>query len=162
MLTKAITYENYNGEKRTQNFYFMLTKTELAKMELGSKAGIEAMIKEIINTNDNARIMELFDELILSSVGKKSIDGETFEKSDEIRKWFKSHPAYDKLFMELLNSEKAMADFINAILPSDVAANSKNIDGRKRINDLMGYEVVPEKQEGEEVKPEMKLVTDNN
>lgn len=157
MLTKAITYENYNGEKRTQNFYFNLTKTELTKMELGSKAGIEATIKEIINTNDNERIMDLFENLILNSVGKKSVDGETFEKSDEIRNWFKSHPAYDKLFMELLSSEKAMADFINAILPFDIAENSKNINGRKKLNDLMGYEVVPEKSE--DAKPEMQLVT---
>ena len=29
MLTKAITYENYNGEKKTKNFYFHLTKMEL-------------------------------------------------------------------------------------------------------------------------------------
>ena len=47
MLTKAITYTNYNGEKRTKNFYFNLTATELAKMEIVEKAGLEETIKQI-------------------------------------------------------------------------------------------------------------------
>ena len=32
MLKKTITYTDYNGNSRTEDFYFNLTKTELMKM----------------------------------------------------------------------------------------------------------------------------------
>lgn len=150
MLTKAITYTNYNGEKKTKNFYFNLTRTELTKMELMEKAGLEETIKQMINTDDRAKILELFDAIVLGSVGEKSADGEEFLKSDEIRERFKSHPAYDELFMELLNTD-AMADFISKVIPQDLAAEAKK-NPQKNINDIMGYEIVPEDNKPQLVK----------
>lgn len=142
MLTKAITYTNYNGEKRTKNFYFNLTATELAKMEIVEKAGLEETIKQMINEDDRAKILELFDSIVLGSVGEKSADGETFVKNDKIREDFKNHPAYDVLFMELLNSD-AMADFISKVIPQNISAEMKK-NPNKNLNEIMGYEVVPE------------------
>lgn len=142
MLTKAITYTNYNGEKRTKNFYFNLTATELAKMEIVEKAGLEETIKQMINEDDRAKILQLFDSIVLGAVGEKSADGETFVKNDKIREDFKNHPAYDILFMELLNSE-AMADFISKVIPQNIAEEMKK-SPNKNINEIMGYEVIPE------------------
>lgn len=142
MLTKAITYTNYNGEKRTKNFYFNLTATELAKMEIVEKAGLEETIKQMINEDDRAKILQLFDSIVLGAVGEKSADGETFVKNDKIREDFKNHPAYDILFMELLNSE-AMAYFISKVIPQNIAEEMKK-SPNKNINEIMGYEVVPE------------------
>lgn len=142
MLTKAITYTNYNGEKRTKNFYFNLTATELAKMEIVEKAGLEETIKQMINEDDRAKILQLFDSIVLGAVGEKSADGETFVKNDKIREDFKNHPAYDILFMELLNSE-AMADFISKVIPQNIAEEMKK-SPNKNINEIMGYEVVTE------------------
>lgn len=151
MLTKAITYTNYNGEKRTKNFYFNLTRTELAKMELQEKAGMEEMIKKMINEDDRGKILELFDKIVLGSVGEKSEDGEEFIKNDEVRERFKNHPAYDTLFMELLNSD-AMAAFIEAVLPHDLVEEAKK-QPKRDINEIMGYEVMPsDKPEIHEVK----------
>jgi hypothetical protein len=142
MLTKAITYTDYNGNKKTKNFYFNLTRTELAKMELTNKAGMEETIKQMINEDDREKIINLFETLVLGSVGEKSADGERFEKSDKIRQDFVNHPAYDILFMELISDSKSMSDFINAILPSDLVEATKS--NTKTINDIMGYEVVPD------------------
>ena len=141
MLTKAITYTNYNGEKRTKNFYFNLTRTELAKMELTNKAGMEATIKQMVNEDDRAKIIELFEKIVLGAYGEKSSDGEEFLKSPEIVARFVAHPAYDVLFMELISSDKAMSDFINAVIPNDLAAEAEK--NKKNLNDIMGYEVVP-------------------
>lgn len=142
MLTKAITYTDYNGNKKTKNFYFNLTKTELTMMELTDNAGILETIKKIVNESDRKKIVEMFERIVLGSVGEKSADGEHFEKSEKIREDFKNHPAYDVLFMELISSDKTMSDFINAILPSDIAEAAKKND--KTLNDLMGYEVIPD------------------
>lgn len=141
MLTKAITYVDYNGNKKTKNFYFNLTKTELAKMELKSKAGLEETIKAMINEDDREKIIDMFESLVLGAIGEKSADGERFEKSEEITNAFKQHPAYDILFMELISSSKAMADFINAVVPAEISEASKG--NTRTINDLMGYEVIP-------------------
>lgn len=141
MLTKAITYTDYNGNKKTKNFYFNLTKTDLARMELTNNAGMLETIKQMVNESDRKRIYELFESIVLNSVGEKSADGELFVKNDQIRENFINHPAYDVLFMELIQNEKTMSDFINAILPADVAEAAKKND--KTLNDLMGYEVIP-------------------
>ncbi len=151
MLTKTITYTDYNGNKKTKNFYFNLTKTELAKMELTNKAGMEETIKQMINEDDREKIINLFESLVLGAVGEKSADGERFEKSEEITNAFKQHPAYDILFMELISSSKAMADFINAVVPAEVSEASKN--NKRTINDVMGYEVIPESEDKPEIKP---------
>lgn len=147
MLTKAIKYVDFNGNEKTKNFYFHLSKTEIAEMDLVERAGLEGIIKQMINTDDRAAILNMFKGIVLKSYGVPSADGERFEKSEELRHAFEQHPAYDILFMELISSEKAMADFINSIVPSDVAENAKN--NKKTINDLMGYEVIPEKKDTE-------------
>lgn len=142
MLIKPITYTNYNGEKRTKNFYFNLSATELSKMEFFEKAGMEAAIKEMVNTDDRKRIIELFEQIVLTAYGEKSEDGEEFIKNDLVRERFKCHPAYDVLFMELLSSDKAMSDFLNAIIPQSFADEIKK-QPNKTLNDIMGYEAIP-------------------
>lgn len=151
MLTKAITYEDYNGNKKTKNFYFNLTQTELAKMELTNKAGMEETIKKIVNEDDREKIIELFETIVLGAVGEKSADGEHFEKSEKIRQDFVNHPAYDILFMELISSSKAMSDFINAIVPASLAETAKK--NNKTLNDIMGYQVVPEEAAENNITP---------
>ena len=39
MLKKTIPYEDYNGTKREEDFYFNLTETELAEMQLEVTGG---------------------------------------------------------------------------------------------------------------------------
>lgn len=138
MLTKTIKYKDFNGVEKTKNFYFNLSKSELSEMDLVEKAGIEQTIKKMINEDDRENIVKLFKSIVLKAYGIKSADGERFEKSDEIRAAFEQHPAYDILFMELISSEKAMSDFINAVVPSEVSeAAAKN---KKSIDEIMGYD----------------------
>lgn len=145
MLTKAITYTDYNGNKKTKNFYFNITKTELTMMELTENAGMLETIKKMINESDRKKIVEMFEKIVLGSVGEKSADGELFIKNDKVREDFKNHPAYDVLFMELISSDKTMSDFINALLPTDIAEAVKKND--QTLNDIMGYEVIPSTNE---------------
>lgn len=121
MYVKAIKYEDYNGETKTKNFYFNLTKTEIARIQLGD-TNLKETLKKMVNETDSKRILEFFESILLSAYGEKSADGEEFLKSDEIRNRFMCHPAYDVLFMELIQGgEKAMSDFINAVIPRDFA-----------------------------------------
>ena len=120
MLKKTVTYVDYNGVERTEDFYFNLTKAEVAEMEMSVEGGFSKMLEEIIASKDNVRIVSLFKQMVLKAYGEKSADGRRFVKSDEISKAFSETEAYSEIFMELaLNSDQAAA-FVNGIMPANL------------------------------------------
>ena len=123
MLKKTITYTDLNGVERTEDFYFNLNKPEVIKMQTSVKGGYDAQLKGIANVLNGAAIMEFFENLIRKSYGEKSEDGRRFVKSDEISEAFMQTPAYEVLFEELVTDDKAGADFVNAVMPANLAKN---------------------------------------
>lgn len=130
MLKKTITYTDYDGVERTEDFYFNLSKAEIMEMDFSATGGMEKMIKKIVNTKDTKAMIEIFKDIILKSYGEKSSDGRKFIKVLDGRKLsedFAQTEAYSELFMELATDDKAAAAFINGIIPqnlaSEVAAN---------------------------------------
>lgn len=117
MLKKTITYTDYNGVERTEDYYFNLTKAELAEMELSTTGGFGEMIKKIVAAKDMPSIIRVFKQLVLDSYGIKSDDGRRFIKSEEIRTAFSQTEAYSTIFMELASDDKAAADFVNGVMP---------------------------------------------
>lgn len=120
MLKKTVTYVDYNGVERTEDFYFNLSKAEVTEMELSVEGGFSKMLEEIVKSNDNARIIELFKEMVLKAYGEKSADGRRFVKSKELAEAFSQTEAYSEIFMELALDEKAAAAFINGIMPANL------------------------------------------
>lgn len=133
MLKKTITYQDYNGVQRTEDFYFNLSKPEIVKMQASVKGGYDVQLRSIAANLNGGQIMEFFEELISKAYGEKSEDGRRFMKSEEISKSFMETPAYEKLFEELVTDDKAAADFVNTIMsvnPSEtqaaIPANTQN------------------------------------
>ena len=120
MLKKTVTYVDYNGVERTEDFYFNLSKAEVTEMELSVEGGFSKMLEEIVKSNDNARIIELFKEMVLKAYGEKSADGRRFVKSKELSEAFSQTEAYSEIFMELAIDEKAAAAFVNGIMPANL------------------------------------------
>ena len=120
MLKKTVTYVDYNGVERTEDFYFNLSKAEVTEMELSVEGGFSKMLEEIVKTKDNVRIMELFKQIVLKAYGEKSADGKRFVKSKELSEAFSQTEAYSEIFMELALDEKAAAAFVNGIMPSNL------------------------------------------
>lgn len=119
MLKKTITYTDYDGNERTEDFYFNLTKAEILEMDLSASGGLEKLIQKIIAEQDGAKIVKIFKEIILKSYGEKSLDGKRFIKNDELTEAFTQTEAYSNLFVELASDSKAAADFVNGIVPKD-------------------------------------------
>ena len=117
MLKKTITYTDYDNNERTEDFYFNLTKAEIAEMEMSQEGGLVKLIEKIVAEQDVARIIEIFKELILNAYGEKSADGRRFIKSKELSEKFSHTEAYSDLFMELATSADAATDFVNGIIP---------------------------------------------
>jgi len=119
MLKKTITYTDYNGVERTEDFYFNLTKAELMEMELGVNGGMTQLLEKIVAEQNSAKLIEKFKEMILKSYGEKSLDGKRFVKSKELTDAFTQTEAYSELFMELATEPKKVAEFVNAIIPQE-------------------------------------------
>lgn len=118
MFTKSITYTDYNGITRTEDFHFNLNRAEIAEMELSISGGMSEMLKKIVNTQDMPALIKIFKEFILKAYGVKSTDGKHFEKSEELSRAFSQTEAYVELFMELASNADKAAEFINALIPS--------------------------------------------
>lgn len=121
MIKKTITYSDYNGNERTEDFYFNLTKAEITKMELSTKGGLAEMIQRIVAAQDTPAIIEVFEDLIKRSYGVKTPDGRGFAKRVEDLEAFMATEAYSQLFMELATDADAAGKFVNGVVPADMA-----------------------------------------
>lgn len=129
MLKKTITYTDYDGNERTEDFYFNLTKAECVELNYSEVGGIQKYIEALIREDDNKRIIALFKDLIFMSYGEKSPDGRRFIKSKELSEAFAQTEAYSNLFIELASDANAGADFVNGILPVVESAGMPITDG---------------------------------
>lgn len=127
MLKKTISYEDYNGVERTEDFYFNLTKSEIMKLEMGTEGGYAEMLQRISNAKDAPEIMNQFERLLKLAYGERSDDGRRFVKSEAISEAFLQTPAYDAIFMELCTDAEKAAKFINAIVPKDMQQKDADV-----------------------------------
>ena len=136
MLTKTITYKDFDGNQRTEKHYFNLTQTELVEVALGLPNSLSE--SEISEENKQQAALTLMDklgrdglfkfikDLMLKAYGIKSADGKRMEKSEKISKEFSETLAFDQMFMELMADDIAAAEFVNAIIPKDIADKIPN------------------------------------
>ena len=112
MLKKTISYTDYDGNQRTEDFYFNLSKAEITEMEMSMEGGMRAYIKRIIAAKSQLELVKLFKDVVLKSYGKKSADGRLFMKNDTIRAEFEAHPAYSMIYMDLVTNEAKASAFV--------------------------------------------------
>ena len=120
MLKKTITFTDYNGNERTEDYYFNLTQAEVTEMELSVEGGLVEMIRRIVAAQDGKQIMAVVRDLILRSYGEKSPDGRRFIKNQEVRDNFAQTEAYSKLFMEFVTNADAASAFVKGIAPAEI------------------------------------------
>ena len=117
MYKKTMTYEDYNGIERTEDFYFNLNKAEIAEMELTKDGGFANYIQKIVAAKKQSEIVRLFKRLLLMSFGEKSDDGRRFIKSRELSREFEESAAFPEFYMLLATDEKEATAFVNGITP---------------------------------------------
>lgn len=118
MLKKEITYTDFNGQKKTEDFYFNLTKAELIEYDAAyqNQGGVMEYLTSLMKHEQTGKLIMAFKDLILRSYGEKTSNGR-FIKSQELRDAFMATEAYSELFMEITSGEEAAAAFINGIVP---------------------------------------------
>ncbi len=121
MLKQTRTYVDFDGNKRTEDFWFHLTKAEITELQLSVDGGLQEMIRRMVAAQDAPQIIKLMKEFVQLSYGVKSADGKRFEKSPELTAAFTQTQAYSDIFMELAFDDEAAAKFIQGVVPADMA-----------------------------------------
>ena len=126
MIKKTMTYTDYEGNERTEDFWFNLTKAEAAELEFSESGGVAKMIERIVQDQNAKRILEVFKDLICRSYGMKSPDGKRFIKSREQTEAFLQTEAYSDLFVEFMNNADEFSAFFAGVLNVHNEVAAKN------------------------------------
>lgn len=133
MFKQTITYIDYNDKEVTRDFYFNLSKAELARMQYAENENLADDLREAVRAKDANAFMRFYEKLIRAAYGKKSPDGQRFMKGEEITKEFVECPAFDQLFFDLLNDDIRFAEFFNGLMPKDLMAEAKKMAAEGKL-----------------------------
>ncbi len=130
MISKTITYENFDGKKRSTTEYFHISKNVITenmdlKDEFESLAHILGGEKRELTPDEIQHILQLIKRLIKLGYGKRSEDGEQFEQSKKIYKSFHDSAAYDALLWGLFTDPENAIAFMKGILPTDLVKQAE-------------------------------------
>ena len=133
MLKKTIEYIDFDGNKRVEDLYFNMTRTELLafsfdmpdvvtdSVEDPKNVDVEEAGKKLVEKLGKSGIFNFVKDLVFKAYGVKSEDGRRFIKSEQLSTEFTQTLAYDEFVMELFRDDKNATDFLNAIIPAEMA-----------------------------------------
>lgn len=125
MIKKTITYTDFDGKDRTEDFYFNLSQAELTEKELVHyKTGFGVYLQRIIDSEDGRTIIDTFKDIIKDSYGVRTDDGRSFIKTLSDYEKFSGTEAYSQLFVELVTDADKASEFINGLLPANLVAKA--------------------------------------
>lgn len=139
MLKKTVTYEDYDGNTRTEDLYFYISKAELTEMEITTPGGFANKLERITNAQNGSEIIKTFKDIILRAYGEKSDDGRSFIKKRNgvsLAEEFEQTEAYNQLFTELITDPDKAAAFINGIMPKDLMEQAKKMEYKTNVSNL--------------------------
>lgn len=128
MYVKKIKFTDFNDVQREEEHFFNLNKAEVIKwLTTTGDYTLDKVLERLSKERNGKKIMEIFEDMIKMSYGKPSLDGRKFEKTEEIWNEFYQSDAYSELFTELVTDAAKAADFVNKIIPKDLAAEVAKI-----------------------------------
>lgn len=120
MFKHEIKYIDYNGNTREETLYFNINSAELAKLQAKTDGGLKSYIERIMQEQDNGKLWDIFETLILTSYGKKMPDGSFAKDGGELAKKFTETKAYPDFMVWLFSDGGVNATtFVNNIIPSE-------------------------------------------
>jgi hypothetical protein len=137
MKQKVIRYKNlFTGEDVEKEYYFSLSRAEIAKMKLAHRGDIVEYFNEIVADKNGAELIEVYEGLLLKSVAVR--DGDNLLKTPELVQQFTGSGAYEELFMELIQSEDAGLSFFAEVFPDGMmeeAQTKQEDDAKSKLSD---------------------------
>lgn len=145
MLKRVINFKDFEGNPISREYRFHMSEAELMELEMSENGGWDSMVKQAANTQDGPKLIEIFKKMILLSYGEISTDDVSFIKvrdGHKLAEDFMQTNAYSVLFMELATDAKKASEFVNGVIPSDLAEKvAKEADAKKHEF----FQALPEK-----------------
>lgn len=137
MVSKIITYTNYEGNKESKTFYFNLSKFEWLELEAYTKGGLVQNLKHAIETNNLKKTIDLLKKIMLRAYGERDLESGEFIKNDDIAIKFSKTEAFSELFYELAYDEVKSKEFFLSLIPPEVRDKAnQDLEQKKNISVL--------------------------
>lgn len=122
MIKIPVTYTNFDGEEVKQDLYFHMSMRELTEMELSVEGGMYDHLQKILKSNNGGQILGMFQDMVQKAYGEREDNNpNSFLKDPKRAEQFMNSLAYDALFSHLVSDPAAMIDFINGLIPEQLA-----------------------------------------
>lgn len=122
MYKKVINYTDLFGNDLEETLYFNLTMPEAIEIYgqytngTLENSNFDELVNDMKNRKDVKGMIDLIQNVILSSYGERSEDGRYFNKSKEIKEKFSNSVAYAELFELLFTDPEEMKKFSKGII----------------------------------------------
>ena len=126
MFKHNIKYVDFNGNERSEDFYFHLSTPEVLRLEAKIGSSIEDYTKTIAEQQNLAEILDFLEEIILTSYGRKTTDGKSFIKNQQLRTEFEYSQAYAELIEEVIMDPNLAAKFGQGVAETAKNRQKKN------------------------------------
>lgn len=137
MVSKIITYTNYEGNKESKTFYFNLSKFEWLELEAYTKGGLVQNLKHAIETNNLKKTIDLLKKIILRAYGERDLESGEFIKNDDVAIKFSKTEAFSELFYELAYDDVKSKEFFLSLIPPEVRDKAnQELEQKKNISVL--------------------------
>lgn len=122
MIKKTITFEGFDGKDVSEDHYFHMTKRELIEWDHETPGGLEKVLTDLTKSNEGYQILAMFTDIIRRSYGRRdSLSNSRFIKDPDEQRDFLNSQAFDALLTEMLTDGAAAAEFVNGLIPKDLA-----------------------------------------
>lgn len=125
MIKETLTYKDFNGEERTDDFYFHMNALEWLRIDK-KYGGIQEYVRRAVKDNDEYAILNMLEDLIKSSYGEKSLDATRFVKSPELVEKFTQTEAYSDMLIGFFTDTQKGIDFFNRLIPENIKSEESS------------------------------------
>lgn len=153
MIKKTIQYHDYDGNLRSDDFYFHITQVELTKINSDPSlpGGLEESLSRASKNEDAGELLRIVDLLISRSYGVKLPDGSFVKRNASglpLYEMFVNTEAYDNLLTELIQSEEGIVNFMTGCLTKDAQDKVRAEFAKRKEEELKNVKLTPVEGEG--------------
>ena len=117
-------YDVIEDKEVEKDFYFHLNKAEIIRiLSRTGEVDWETYVRNILESNDPDKILNLFESIIHDAVGQRTTEG-LFVKTKDFRDAFIASEAYDELFVKFLTEEEFAQKFWQSIIAEGKSTNN--------------------------------------
>lgn len=144
MLKRTIKYKDLDGNDLEEDFYFHYSTGEATELRITLGDNIQAKIQRLIESENTKEIVQIFKDIIADSIGRRSDNGKSFIKNQQIREEFMGSDAYSELLLWLFERTENMSNFVNGIFPANMQQRVGEIVQQRETSNKITVELPKE------------------